>query len=501
MAVEHEYGEMHQGWKWGPFVFRVPFYHVRVEWQELLQGIFVAGATGLALVPLLTAYFGLTFQESVAMAFLWSILLSSQPILFGEPFAPGWITPALPLVLNFVLPAGGPIFDTPAEGFQLMTAMTINFSIIVLIMGATGLGPKLVERIPSALKGGIIMGAGIAALYRVFISDENLFQAQPVTTTVSVAVCVLLIFSIPIAKYKAKRKWLAVLASTGLLPGFLAAAFIGPFTHHLSAPVNWLVQQGVLSESWSGYFVKEMTYNVNLDNPILLFPFGSLIEKVSPFSIGWPDFEMFFLTFPLGLIGYVILFGDLITGVEVLKTGMHHRPDEKIDINLRRAHYSVTIRNVAMALLCPFFPTQGCLWTGVQVIVVQRWVEGKKAMQSFFSGTASYYVFGIPVLYMVEPLLRALEPLFGIALSLTLVLTGFACSYVSMSLQKTNAERGAVVLMGAVLAFFANPWIGMTVAVITTLALVGFSDPTVEEEPPSVAEHDPDEEPVPQSVD
>ncbi len=80
------------GRRWGPFTFRVPLYHTRVEWPELLQGIFVAAATGLGLVPLLVRDFGLTFDEAVACIFIQSILISSAPIVFGEPYAPGWVT-------------------------------------------------------------------------------------------------------------------------------------------------------------------------------------------------------------------------------------------------------------------------------------------------------------------------------------------------------------------------------------------------------------------------
>src|SRR5690606_4806476 len=97
------YGQVHPGWNWGPFTFRVPFLHTRIEWPEFAQGIFVAGATGLGLVPILTGYFGLSFEEAVAIIFIQSMLISSAPIVFGEPYAPGWITPALPLALTFIL--------------------------------------------------------------------------------------------------------------------------------------------------------------------------------------------------------------------------------------------------------------------------------------------------------------------------------------------------------------------------------------------------------------
>ena len=182
---------------------------------------------------------------------------------------------------------------------------------------------------------------------------------------------------------------------------------------------------------------------------------------------------MFLQTIPLALMGYVILFGDLITGIEVLKSATPSRPDEKIDINLTRSHYALAIRNGLMALFAPFFPTQGALWTGVHVIIVQRWTEGRRAIDSLFSGISSYYGLGTPLLYMVLPLVTLLKPLMPIALALTLMLTGFACFYVAIGLVHTRIERGTALLIAFAIAFF-SPWQGIAVAVVATLTLVGF---------------------------
>lgn len=74
--------------------------------------------------------------------------------------------------------------------------------------------------------------------------------------------------------------------------------------------------------------------------------------------IGWPSQEMLIQSIPLALIAYIILFGDLVTGNEVLRDGLHARKDEHVDINLNRSHFSLAIRNAVMAIVAPFFPTQ-----------------------------------------------------------------------------------------------------------------------------------------------
>ena len=91
-----------QGWRWGPFNFRLPFYHTKLLWPEFLQGLLVSTATGLALVPVLVGYFGLSFEQAITCTMLHSVFLVSALYVFGEPYAPGWNTAALPLVMAFV---------------------------------------------------------------------------------------------------------------------------------------------------------------------------------------------------------------------------------------------------------------------------------------------------------------------------------------------------------------------------------------------------------------
>ena len=172
----------------------------------------------------------------------------------------------------------------------------------------------------------------------------------------------------------------------------------------------------------------------------------------------------------------MILFGDIITGTEIIKAAEKARPDEVIDVNTNRSHISLAIRNAVMALVAPFFPYQGALWTGVHVVIVQRWTDGRKSMDSLFSGIHSYYVFGIPLLYFCLPMVTALKPLMGVALSLTLVLTGFACAYVAMAIPRSAIERGVVLLTAVSLAVF-SPWVGMAVGIGATILLVGVDRP------------------------
>lgn len=461
MRRQREAGSVHPGIQWGPFTARIPFIHTRVEWQDLIQGVFVAGATGLATVPILQGYFGLSFEEAVACMFIQAVLLCTAPIFFGEPYAPGMITPALALMMVAI---GGEDLPTPELRIQFLVATCLILSALLFVLGLTGLGSRFIAWIPDALKGGIILGAAVAAFKRVFLDDVEKIQAQPITTITALVVCMLLLFSVPVRHYKKEMRWLAVLASLGLLPGFITAAVIGPMTGFFREGPPEIVY----SIEWGTYGFQWL-------------PFGAVFQKMSPFYAGFPDLAMYIKALPLALIGYVILFGDIITGKAIIKASEHLRPDEKIDIDDNRSHISLAIRNALQALISPFFPYQGALWGGVQVIIVQRWSEGRKSMDSLFGGISSYYVCGIPVLYFCVPLVTLLEPLMGVALTLTLLLEGFNCAYVAMAIPQTPIERGVVLLTAVALAIF-DPWLGMAIGISATVLLVGVSKEHVPEE-------------------
>ncbi|WP_062266154.1 hypothetical protein [Endozoicomonas arenosclerae] len=431
------------GLRWLGVTTRIPLLHARISWPEFIQGNLVSAATALALVPLMTTFFGLSFEEAVAMSFLHSVILSLSWWLFGEPYSPGWLTPALPFVIT-LLTSSPDLSST--ERIQMMTALSLDFTVLLFLFGITGLGSKLVHIIPDVLKGAIILGAGLAAFIKVFdISVEtNLFNSQPVAASVAIAISLLLAFSEPVARWSKQYPMVARIAAMGLLPGFLLGGVAGGITGELSFDIEW---------------------------GIYALPFGSLFDKVSPFVIGWPSLDMFINGLPLALIAYVLFFGDLLTGDAILEDAAKERPDDTPDINHTRTHLTVGVRNALMAVFAPFFPTQGVLWTGIQVVVAQRWRQGAKSLRTLHDGIASYYLFGLPLIFCLAPLVTGIKPMMPIALAMTLALTGFACTYIALAKAKTNGERGAMVLAATFLALL-EPRMGLAFAVITIILLV-----------------------------
>ena len=433
-----------KGISWGPFTLRIPFIHIKFRAGEFFQGMVISGATAFAAVPVAMGL-GLSFEEGVALSFVAGSLIASGPIFFGEPMAPGWITPALPIVIAAFATKGqfNGVYD-PAT-FQFMAAMCIEFTLLVFILGSTGWGKKLIQIIPNGLKAGIILGAALAAFYQVFVTDMDKLMLQPISMAVAIVLCVITTFSDPFKKLAEKNIFFKKIGSLGLLPGFILAGLVAFLLKEVTFDIQW------------GFQVPDIV---------------ALFNKTSPLVIGFPSLPMYLEALPLVIIGYTLLFGDLITATEVLNDGQKSRPDEPLDINLDRSHLSIAVRNFLGLLINPFFPTQGALWTGVHVVVVERWKKGPKEMPSIFDGLGSYYLMGLPILYFTLPFITLMKPLMQMALTLTLILTGFACAYVAMAIPKKNTEMASALLIAVFITFF-SAWVGLLVGILLSVLVIG----------------------------
>lgn len=418
-------------WSVGPLEIRLPFYHLRMVWPDFIQGNVVNMATSLALVPLLLSEFGLNFEQAVACVMLHHVLICLSFLVFGLPMAPGWITPAIPVLLLTVFGS----FVDASERFQMMTAVSIDFAVLMLVIGLTGIGQRLMLWIPRSLKSGIILGAAIAAFQRVFVDDIETLSSETISTTVALALSLMLLFSRSVSQWRKNHKVVAYIASLGLLPALVVGGVVGAITGELT----FAVQGGIFLPDFMGFF-----------------------EKATPFFIGWPSYEMYLQGLPLALMTYVILFGDILIGDEIIKAAAPHRPDTNLSVNVDKAHTSIGIRNFLMAISSPFFGSQGALWTGVHVLLVQEWSSGGDKRRSLMSSISSYYSFGIPWFFYLMPVISLLEPMMNIGLALTMILTGFVCAYVAMDIPRNDEERGVAVMTAIAMVVFP-PWVGLLI--------------------------------------
>ena len=462
MVQLRSHGAVHPGIEWGPFTLRIPFVHVGVEIPELIQGLLVAGATGLSIVPLYMEWWGMSFETAVAMCIVSSVVVCAGPIVFGDPYCAGWLTPALPLVLRQTME-----YETVPERTAFVTAVVLLVALTFLLMGVSGLGNWFLRAVPRALKAGIILGAGMSAVYGEFIprsgASPSRIEALPVCILLAVCVSLLLLFSEPIERWKKRYRGVAFLGALGIAPGFFAAMVVGPWVGEVSY------------RGFQSYFVDAETgqWIFNPGDIFFLPEFGTLLSGFSPLYQGLPSLEFFAAALPLAVAAYVIGFGDIITGTAIVGDAARERPDEHVPIDERRTHLTIGCRNLLMAVLAgPFFPLQGPLWTGATVVVAERYRRGRKEMDSIFGGIFSYLMFGIPIFYFIRPLLELFRPVLDVAFSLTLILTGFACAYVALAMPRDRIERGLIVLIGMVIMYFPTS-VGLLVGFAASAALLG----------------------------
>ena len=423
----------------------------------MIQGLVVAGATGLALIPILTHYFHVSFEVALAVVIVQSLLIANAPTVFGDPYCHGWVTPAIPLVILEMRRFGagaGASEEATLQVIQLITAFTLLNAAIFLFAGITGLGRVIIDRTPLPLKAGIIFGAAISAFNQEFSvfreggtpGHSYLFDA-PYSCLTAVAICMILMFSVPVARWRVRFGWVRLLAGLGLAPGFVVAMFVGSLSGELHFAPEWGIERPPFTEMW---------------------------QQLSPLSIGFPSLEMFATVLPLSLVVYVIGFGDIVTGNEMLRDASVARPDEHLSINATRTHLNLGIRNGIQALSCGPFPvTHGPLWTGVHVVVTERYKLGRKAMDSIFGGISAYYFWGLPILLFLKPVTTLLKPMLPVALSMTILLTGFACGYLAMVLPRNNVERGVAMTIGMVLAVF-GAWQALVLGIVMTVIMCGW---------------------------
>ncbi|MBM4763123.1 solute carrier family 23 protein [Bacillus sp. B15-48] len=409
-------GQEQPYWAAGPFKIRLPFIHYRWESAEFVQAL-IMFVVSLGMIPLLTEYLGLPYEVTLAYVFIGGIGFI-LPSLLGVAMVPGWITPAIPVVLLFL---GD--FQPGPESIQALFALQFIVFLIFFIMGITKLGEKLVELVPNSLKGGILIGAGLAALMGEIQHGGRLMNT-PISLILGSLIAFYLLFSLSFKNLVKENKIAKFVANYGLVPAMISAMIIGwIFSEYPLANIEWGITQPAFKEMWS----------------------------YLPFTVGFPSFQIFLLAVPTAIIAYIISFGDMIVGKTLLQKAEKVRNDEAIDSNVNRVHIVTAIRNLLHAFFAPYPGLAGPLWTPVHATIIERYKYGRKAMDSIHSGMGTFWIAGFIAL-LVLPLVSLFQPVLPIALSLTLIITAYVCISVGVEQVHTTAERGVAGIMAVVLA-------------------------------------------------
>lgn len=422
MLMKRKYGEEHPYWPAGPFKIRLPFIHYRWELAETIQAL-VMFVIAMGMIPLLEKYLGLPYDVALAYVVVGGIgfLL---PALLGVPFVPGWITPAIPVVILFIGQ-----FDAGPEAIKALVALQLMVAFIFLFMAVTRLGSRLVKNIPSSLQAGILLGAGIAAITGE-ISAGGRLHATPISLTIGGLVTTYALVSLSFRDWTEKYRWAKFIASYGMVPGML-----------LTMAIGWAIGEYPLPAIEWGFNVPA---------------FGEIWNYL-PFSVGFPGIELLIAAIPTAIIAYIIAFGDIIVGQSLVKRVDHLRPDESIEVNVDRIHLVTGIRNVIHSLFAPYPGLAGPLFTGAMATIAERYRYGRSAMDTIYSGAGVFWIVGFIALFML-PLVTLFKPVLPIALSLTLLITGYLCIAVAVDQIKDSTSMGVAGIMGVVLAVHGAAW-------------------------------------------
>lgn len=420
-------------WPAGPFKIRLPLVHYRWEFAEMAQAL-IMFVVSLAMIPLLETYLGVPYDVALAYVMVCGIGFM-LPALLGVPLVPGWITPGIPVVLLFLSD-----FEPGPEAIQALFALQFLVFLIFLILGVTRLGSKLVTLVPRSMQGGIIIGAGIAALMGEIEAGGRL-AATPISLIIGGLVCLYLMFSVSFKGFVDTNSIARKIANYGMVPGMIVAIVVGIAVGEYPMPD---VKMGITSPNFSE------------------------IWQYLPFTVGFPDAKVFLYAIPTAVIAYVIAFGDIVVGQSLMNRVDHLRKDEVIDNSIDRVHLVTAIRNGGHAFFAPYPGLAGPIWTAVTATMAERYKYGRNAMDSIYSGGGTFWITGFIALFAL-PLVSFFQPVLPIALSLTLLLTGYICLMVGFEQLENNTQRGIAGTMGVVLAVYGAGWGLATGAILYVL--------------------------------
>jgi len=99
-TVKRPYGEEPPYIPLWKFKVRFPVVHYKWEWADYIQGL-VMCAVCLSIIPVLQEVLGMPFEVALAIVVLNGFLYLLHSSL-GDPVVPGWVTPAIPLLIAYI---------------------------------------------------------------------------------------------------------------------------------------------------------------------------------------------------------------------------------------------------------------------------------------------------------------------------------------------------------------------------------------------------------------
>ena len=430
----------------GPLKLRIPFVHYRVEYQDFIQGA-ILSCIPLGITAAMVKVLGIPLEVAVLMVVINNLfyLLHTS---FGDPSISGWITAGIPLYISYLTG-----FDPGPERIQALIALQVLVGVIFLVLGTTGITRWVIKHFPVSMRSGILLGAGFASLMRVFNPGQPFLGKMPVAFSVAALGSFFILFSSRALRFREKSNLFAWVAGFGIAPGFIIGYAVGVITGEIPPP--------------TGVF----------DRLIIDVPFGELATSFSVIGIGMPSAGQFVAALSLAIVAYVLAFGDILVLETMIDDCNKARTDEKIVFEVPRNHIITAIRNIFQGLFVPFLPLCGPQWTGGQALVVNRYKHATPEQEPSYWGGATSIFWGMSLAMVFHPLVQIILPGKLIGFGLTLLIQGYLCIYLALTLCKTNVQRGIAGIMAAALvsanytqlwgsAFWSGPTMALIVGAV-----------------------------------
>ena len=447
MAVHRIDGQEQPHIKAGIFKIRVPFYHFRWEWPEAIQG-FLLIAIPMSSITAHQEMLGIPFELAILMVTINSFLYNLH-VCFGDPVSAGWITPAIPLigawgVANF---AAGP------ERIHATIALGLLMALIFFVLGITGLGKKVVRIIPSPLRIGIVLGAGVSSVMSV---AGTRMKGIEIAVLGGMAIAFITMFAPYFLHRVHTNKGLKLIAKFGMLPGLVGACIIAYVTKAVPLP----------------------TFDFSF---IDLSRVPELIQNYTIFGLGFPPLSTFVKAIPMAITCYIIAFGDFVFAEAVINEADAVRQDEFLNYDSNRTNIICGFRNLLLALVAPYGAVlSGPLWGATHMSILERYKHGRKDMDSLFGGLWSMNcTLMIGTIWM--GFVSLFKPCLQVAMSVTMMVQAWGCFYLSIEMCKTRLEMSIAGITAIFLATKGATW-GLCVGLGLCLIMGAFKNAKYEEE-------------------
>lgn len=453
---KRELGGVQPHIKLGPFNLRIPLIHHEWSWTEMAAAMFLGVAclgAGTATTmstfgfddPATIAALGLTENGAFLMSLTFGVfnaICYYLPSLLGDPVVPGWITPALPLTLRFLEQWAMPDYAAgQVDRIYAMIALQMLVALSFLIMGATGLGRKLIDIVPTSIKAGIVLGAGVTAGINVFSAR---MPKAPITVAIAVLMSYFFLFNPTFARAAKKNKTLNFLRNQGVVPAQLFAIVLAPFLiREIAVPQ---IQWGL--------------------TPLSV---GFVLEHFTIFGLGFPAASFFLAALPSALTTYIIAFSDFVLAKEVVTEATATRPDETVIFDAGRSNLVSFLRNGIMSVFAPWVPMCGPLWASGLLTITERYKRGYKTMHSYWDGVCTFRAATV-IAVLILPLVTLIRPAFAIFFGITMGVQAFACGNIGMRMCTTANERGIACVIAAALAYY-TPGVALGVGILVWLVV------------------------------